>query len=226
MVSYKDITKITYFYENKQFDKMLDYVFVLCNSNNILDILSFIRKERFLEDISNIKINVDNKEVIILKENFLLDIPTSSPTSILIDEFEYILDYPNIINHKFSPIYCIKKIKYREETYNLDSHKDYNIIPAKTYNNLKKSIEEYIENLRNIFIYKVSYIESRFYPNIQSIYNVIYLAFIDSYKNLIQEQLFLMKEYNFTYTSFEDLSPSEIKHYLKAGIKLINERNN
>ena len=108
----------------------------------------------------------------------------------------------------------------------LKNQEDYNLIPAKLYNNLKETITEYIDNLENIFIYKVGKINSRFFLNKELIINIIYLAFVSSYKNLVQEQLFLMKEFNFTYDSFDKLSFLEINHYLKAGIKNINERNN
>ena len=75
-------------------------------------------------------------------------------------------------------------------------------------------------------MYNVGNVQRRFFLNIDLIINVIYLAFVTSYKNLVQEQLFLMKEFNFTYESFSKLSPHEIAHYVKAGIKDINERNN
>ena len=46
MVSYNDITKLTFFYENKQHNKILDYITNLCKSSNIIDILNFIKTER------------------------------------------------------------------------------------------------------------------------------------------------------------------------------------
>jgi hypothetical protein len=226
MVSYNDITKLTFFHENKLHNNILDHIFNLCNSNNIIDILQFIKQEKFIEESSNIKINYDQKEIIIFKENFLNNIPELEPKSIVHNEFEYIIDYPNIINYKCSPVYCIKKIKYNGEEYILKNQEDYNLIPMKTYLDLKKHIDVYITNLHKILIYKVGDIQSRFFLNTELIINVIYLAFVSSYKNLIQEQLFLMKEFNFTYDSFSKLSSHEIGHYLKAGIKNINERNN
>ena len=75
-------------------------------------------------------------------------------------------------------------------------------------------------------VYSVGNVNSRFMLNKELIINIIYLAFVSSHKNLVQEQLFLMKEFNFTYDSFDKLSFLEISHYLKAGIKNINERNN
>jgi hypothetical protein len=226
MVSYNDITKLTFFHKNKQNTKILDYIFKLCNSNNIIDILQFIKREKFIEESSSIKLTYDEKELIIFKENFLKNIPESEPKSIEYNEFEYTIDYPNIINFKCSPVYCIKKIKYKSEEHILKTQEDYNLIPTKTYLDLKKHIDGYITNLNNIHIYKVGSIQSRFFLNTELIINIIYLAFVSSYKNLVQEQLFLMKEFNFTYDSFSNLSLHEIGHYLKEGIKLINERNN
>ena len=77
-----------------------------------------------------------------------------------------------------------------------------------------------------MYVYSVGKIQSRFFLNIDLIINIIYLAFVTSYKHLVQEQLFLMKEFNFTYETFSRLTPHEINHYVKTGVKLINERNN
>ena len=46
MVSYNDITKLTFYYENKQYNKILDHIYELCGSNNILNILQFIKQEQ------------------------------------------------------------------------------------------------------------------------------------------------------------------------------------
>jgi|19_taG_2_1085344.scaffolds.fasta_scaffold06016_2 hypothetical protein len=226
MVSYNDITKLTYYHENKQYNNILDHICELCGSNNILNILEFIRQERFVEKGSNIKLNYNDKEIIIFKENFLLDIPEAASNTIIQDEFIFTLGYPNIINHKCSPMYCIKKITYNKEEHILKTQDDYNLIPVKLYNKLKAEVNKYIENLNKIIVYKVGDIESRFFLHADLIINIIYLAFVSSYKNIIQEQLFLMKEYNFTYESFSKLSFHELNHYLKAGVKIINERNN
>ena len=226
MVSYNDITKLTFYYENKQYNKILDHIYELCGSNNILNILQFIKQERFVEKTSNIKLNYNDKEIIIFKENFLLNIPESASNTITHEEFTFTLGYPNIIDYNCSPMYCIKKITYNEEEHILKTQEDYNLIPIKLYNNLKAEINKYIESLNKILVYKVGPIESRFFLNNDLIINIIYLAFVSSYKAIIQEQLFLMKEYNFTYESFSKISFHELNHYLKAGVQSINERNN
>ena len=83
-----------------------------------------------------------------------------------------------------------------------------------------------IDNLSNTLIYKVGDIKSRFFLDIELIIKIIYLAFVTSYKNIIEERLFLMKEYNFTYEAFDKLSFLEVRQHLTTAIKLTNERNN
>jgi len=226
MVSYNDITKLTFFYENKLHNKIIEYVISLCGSNNILDILHFIKQERFVEETSSIKINYDSKEVIIFKENFLTDLPTKKSESHILNDFEYIIGYPDILDYTCSPMHCIKKIIYCGEEHVFNSTNDYNVIPITTYTELKPIINNYIDELKNVYVYSVGKVQSRFFLNTDLIINIIYLAFVTSYKHLVQEQLFLMKEFNFTYEAFSKLTPHEINHYVKTGVKLINERNN
>jgi len=226
MVSYNDVTKLTFLYENKLHNKILEYIINLCGSNNILDILHFIRTERYVEETSNIKINYDQNEVVIFKENFLTNLPTKKSESYFIDDFEYVISYPDIIDNTCSSMHCIKKIIYGEEEHVFNSINDYNVIPITTYTELKPTINKYIDELQNVYVYSVGKVQSRFFLNIDLIINVIYLSFVTSYKHLVQEQLFLMKEFNFTYETFSKLTPHEIKHYVKTGVKILNERNN
>ena len=226
MVSYNDITKLTFFYENKLHNKIIEYVISLCGSNNILDILHFIKQERFVEETSSIKINYDNKEVVIFKENFLTDLPTKKFESYTLDNFEYVIGYPDILEYTCSPMHCIKKIIHCGDEHVFNSTKDYSVIPVTMYSELKPIINNYVEELKKVYVYSVGKIKSRFFLNIDLIINIIYLAFVTSYKHLVQEQLFLMKEFNFTYETFSRLTPHEINHYVKTGVKLINERNN
>ena len=123
-------------------------------------------------------------------------------------------------------MHCIKKIIYCGEEHVFNSTNDYNVIPITTYTELKPIINNYIDELKNVYVYSVGKVQSRFFLNTDLIINIIYLAFVTSYKHLVQEQLFLMKEFNFTYEAFSKLTPHEINHYVKTGVKLINERNN
>ena len=123
-------------------------------------------------------------------------------------------------------MHCIKKITHCGDEHVFNSTKDYNVIPVTMYTELKPIINNYVEELKKVYVYSVGKIKSRFFLNIDLIINIIYLAFVTSYKHLVQEQLFLMKEFNFTYETFSRLTPHEINHYVKTGVKLINERNN
>ena len=49
MVSYNDVTKLTFLYENKLHDKILEYIINLCGSNNILDIFILSNKKNSLK---------------------------------------------------------------------------------------------------------------------------------------------------------------------------------
>ena len=175
MVSYNNISKFTYYYENKLYDKILDLVFELSNSTNIIDILQFIKQERFVEENSSIKLNYNDKELIIFKEDFLNNIPQNCSNTITYDNFTFTIGYPNIINYKCSSMYCIKKIEYNGEEHILKTQEDYNLIPVTLYKNLKNEIDKYINLLNDIYIYKIGSIESRFLLNYDLIINIIYI---------------------------------------------------
>jgi len=226
MVSYNHVADLTYLYENDKTQEFIDLFLSICNSNNILDILSFIKEERFAEKNSNIKILYDEKELLIFKENFILNLPEPNPITHTIGEFKFVLDYPNVIEHTCKPMHCIKCIKYKEEVHYVNTNKDFNLIPKTVYNQLQPKIEEYIQELNKVLIYKVGSITSGFILNIDLIIKIIYLAFVTSFKNIIDERLFLMKEYNFTYEAFDKISFLQARQYLTKGIKIINERNN
>jgi len=226
MVSYNNVAKLTYFSENKRSKEFLDLFLNLSKSNNLIDILNFIKDERFVEETSNIKLNYENKEVLIFTENFLINVPESNPTTHKIDDFIFTIDYPHIVEHTCKPMHCIREIQYLDETFTFETIDDYNKIPITTYKKIEPKINEYIKDLYNILIYQVGDIESRFILDIDLIIKIIYLAWVVSFKHLVEERLFLMKEYNFTYEAFDSMSYFEARHYLKKGINIINERNN
>jgi|3_EtaG_2_1085321.scaffolds.fasta_scaffold02612_8 hypothetical protein len=225
MVSYNDITKFTYYYENKRNTELLDLLFTICNSKNIIDIFNFLKHERFSEENASIKLIYEESELLIFKEDFLLDIPTPETKTHIIDDFSVSLDYPNIIDYACKPMHCIKSISYNGEDHILNSSKDYNIIPSTLYRKIAPHIQYYIDNLQNIKIYKIRHIESRFFLHIESIIRLIYFAFVSDFRNLVDEKLFLMKEFNFTHEAFDNISFLEMRHYLESGIHRINEIN-
>ena len=226
MVSYNDVAKLTYYSEHNKNKELIDLFCSICGSYKIIDILEFIRYERFVEESSSIKLLFKEKDLLIFKENFLLNIPEPSPTTHTIDDITFYLDFPKIVDYNCKPMHCIQSISYGGDHHNMDSTEDFNIIPITLYRKLEPQIQEYIEELQNIQIYSVGEMESRFMLNYELIIKIIYLAFVNSFRNIIDERLFLMKEYNFTYEAFDKLSYFEVKQYLKRGIALTNERNN
>ena len=47
MVSYNDIAKFTYYHENNKEKEALDLLFKLSNTTNLIDILNFLKAEKF-----------------------------------------------------------------------------------------------------------------------------------------------------------------------------------
>ena len=225
MVSYNDVAKFTYYYENNKENECLDLLCKLSNTTNVIDILHFLKYEKFAEDHSTIKLTIDSKEIIVYEENFLLNIPELKPITISEGEFEFEIDYPSIIDYQCLPMYCLKSISCDESKFIFKSRKDYNLIPVNIYNNIQSQIQPYIDDINNILFYKVGKYESRFFFDIRSILRTLYLTLVYSYKNIIREQLFLMKEYNFTYETFDNMSYVEVKHYLKEAVQQIKDLN-
>ena len=227
MVSYNDVAKLTYYSENKKNNnEVIDLFLDLCGSKNIIDIFNFIKHERFIEDSSCIKLNLQGKEILVFEENFLINIPEKSKKEYYFDDFKITLDYPDIVNHSCSYIHCLKEIEYGGDTLILKTQEDYNNIPLTLMNKIKEYIEPYLLDLQKIFVYKVGPVECGFILDIELIIKIIELTFVYSHKHIIQEKLFLMKEYNFGYEDFDKMGFYELKEYLKEGIKIINERNN
>ena len=226
MVSFNHVAKLTYFSENKRNKEFLKLFLSLSKSNNLIDVLNFIKDERFAENNSSIKLNYQNKEILIFKENFLIDIPESNPTTHTVDDFIFTIDYPHIVEHTCKPLHCIREIQSLNESFKFETIDDYNNIPITTYKKIEPKINKYIKDLHNILIYQVGDVKSRFILDIELIIKIIYLAWVVSFKHLVEERLFLMKEYNFTYEAFDSMSYFEARHYLKKGISIINERNN
>ena len=92
MVSYNDVTKLTYYSEHNKDKELIDLFCSICGSNNIIDILQFIKSERFVEENSSIKLLFDDKELLIFKENFLLPIKYIEKLSLF---YEYIYSIIN-----------------------------------------------------------------------------------------------------------------------------------
>ena len=71
MVSYNDVTKLTYYSEHNKDKELIDLFCSICGSNNIIDILQFIKSERFVEENSSIKLQSHYRGLIILFKSYL-----------------------------------------------------------------------------------------------------------------------------------------------------------
>ena len=129
MVSYNQVSKLTYYSENNRKKEFLDLFISLCGSKNLLDVLSFVKYERFVEENSSIKLSYKEKEIVVFEENFLLNIPESSPTTHKIQDFDITVDFPNIIDYTCKPMHCIKSINFNDEIFEFKTNADFNLIP-------------------------------------------------------------------------------------------------
>ena len=87
-------------------------------------------------------------------------------------------------------------------------------------------IEKYINKLEKTYIYHVnSKYNSRFIYDKQLIIHIIYLCFVQNYTTLLEQQLLLMKQYNFTYQDFNHTSNNRIDDYLKIIQKIMKQTN-
>ena len=77
-------------------------------------------------------------------------------------------------------------------------------------------VEKYIDKLNKTYTYYVNDKHtSRFTYSKDIIIHIIYLCFVQNYTTLLEQQLLLMKQFNFTYQDFNFITPSMIADYLK-----------
>ena len=213
MISYNDVVHLSKLYDNKQYDKILSFITKKIPSNNIIHFFENCISERFIEESDCIKLQVDKKELIVYKKNFLKGLPPYEENIYPIDGYHITIGYPNA--DLILPASCIKKIQHENTILNINTS-DYNNIPLSLVKKCMPHIEKYIEKLNVTYMYHVnSKYNSRFSYNKDIIIHIIYLCFIQNYTVLLEQQLLLMKQFNFTYQDFNFISHNMIHDYLK-----------
>ena len=220
MISYNDVLKVSKLYKDKQFDEVFSYITERIPSKNIIDFFKKCKAEKFIETSDCIKLDVSKKELIIYKDNFLKNLPSDTEDDYYIDDYKITIGYPNV--NSMLPASCIKKIQYKDIILNLNPN-NYNHIPLSLIKKCTPHIEPYLHKLNNTYVYYVNdKFHSRFYYDMPIIINIIYLCFVQHYETIIQQQLLLMKQYNFTYQDFNSISINSINAY----VKIINTKLN
>jgi hypothetical protein len=213
MISYNDVLEISKLYQNKQYDKLLQFINKKLPSVDIIEFLNKCIDEKFIEDSDCIKLQFDKKELIVYKDDFLKDLPFTDRTIYPIDKYHITIGYPT--TSLILPASCIKKIQHGDVVLDINTS-DYNNIPLSLVKKCTPYIEKYINKLNDTYIYYVNKKHnSRFTYSKEVIIHIVYLCFIQNYNNLLEQQLLLMKQFNFTYQDFNHTSYNSICDYLK-----------
>jgi len=220
MISYNDVIEISRLYKYEQFDKVFSFINDKLPSKNIIDFLKKCKAEKFIEKNDCIKLEVSKKELIIYKDNFLKDLPSDKENVYHIDNYKITIGYPNV--NSTLDASCIKQIQYKDLILSINPN-NYNNIPLSLVKKCTPYIEKYIDQLNNTYVYYVNdEYNSRFSYNKNIIINVLYLCFVQDYEGLLQQQLLLMKQFNFTYQDFNHIANNSINAYAKV----INQKLN
>ena len=213
MISYNDVIHLSKLYQNKQYDKLLQFINKKLPSVDIIEFLKQSIDEKFIEDSDCIKLQFDKKELIVYKDDFLKDLPFTDRTIYTIDKYHITIGYPT--TSLILPASCIKKIQHGDVVLDINTS-DYNNIPLSLVKKCTPYIEKYINKLNDTYIYYVNKKHnSRFTYSKEVIIHIVYLCFIQNYNNLLEQQLLLMKQFNFTYQDFNHTSYNSICDYLK-----------
>ena len=213
MISYNDVIHLSKLHQDKQYDQILQFIDKKLPSENIIDFFKQCLNERFTEKNDCIKLQINKKELIIFKKDFLKDLPTADQNTYNIDGYHITIGYPNM--SLILPVSCIKKIQHEDLTLDINTS-NYNNIPLSIVKKCAPYIKKYINKLNKTYVYHVNKKHnSRFFYSKELIIHIIYLCFVQNYTNLLEQQLILMKQYNFTYQDFNYVAYNSIRDYLK-----------
>ena len=214
MISYNDVIEISRLYSQKEFDTLFTYINKKSSSNNIINFLLFCKNNRYKDKNDSIKLTANKKELIVFKDNFLKNLPIYEEKKYKKDEFIITLGYPD--SNSLLKASCIKNIEYNNTSLDFTTTD----IPLSLVRKCEKEINYFLYKLTKIYTYYVNKKHnSRFSYDKTLIINIVYLCFVQDYESLLQQQLTLMRDYNFIYNDFNELSINTINTY----VKLINK---
>ena len=213
MISYNDVLKVSKLYKHKQYDKVFSYITEKLPSKNIIDFLEKCKAEKFIETNDCIKLDISKKELIIYKDDFLKNLPLDKEDIYHIDNYKITIGYPS--TGSTLPASCIKRIQYQNIFLDVNPN-NYDYIPLSLVKKCTPYIKTYLNKLNEMYVYYVNEkYNSGFLYHKDIIINIIYLCFVQDYDSLIQQQLLLMKQYNFTYQDFNNITINSINAYVK-----------
>jgi len=221
MISYNDTINISSLYDSKSYDELLSFINSKLKCTNIIQFLQKILNTKFSEPNTSIKLTTKTNELIIYKENFLTGLPAYSESTHTIDDYNITISYPSC--QFISNASYIKKIQKDDNIIEIDKN-NYKVIPINIIQRCKPFISEYKNKLNNAYVFYLNKENnSRFMYETGIINYIIYLCFVYDYDNLLLNQLAGMKNFNFMYQDFDNITFDKFKKYIKLMNKLTNE---
>tara|TARA_Y100000356_G_C11210904_1_gene263319 strand:+ start:303 stop:971 length:669 start_codon:yes stop_codon:yes gene_type:complete len=217
MISYNDLIQISFLHTNKMYDELLQYVQNKINEKGLIKFLNKVKSLKYITETDSINLNYKDRELIIYKENFLKNLPTDSISTHIVDGHNVTIGYPDMDNYNTGSF--LKEIDGEKIT-----EKDYKHIPLSFIRKIKKHTSPFIQKLNDTYVYYINEnYNSRFIYNQQIIINIIYFAFVYSYEALLRDQVFLIKNFNFTRVDFNDITYNQYKDYVKVMNKMTKD---
>ena len=226
MITYNDAIELSYLYGNNKLKDCIQFIYDKLECTDIIDFFHKLKKEKFTNTNQAIKLAYKTKELVVFEENFLTNIPEPKILTETVKEYTLTVSAPRIINGELLSNHCIHSLHYNNETLNLTTEEDYNLLPLQLAKGCEGKIKEIYSMFDNMYLFYLSkdYC-SRFFLNQESIITAINYTFIDEPENMIKEQLFLMEKFNFNYRDFDYISFNKARKLLTTGVKILNDRH-
>lgn len=227
LLLYNEIEQISKYIDKKNTYSLFQS---LAYKGDIIDLLNIFKNTLF-EVNENITFKIELKDytgdLLLSPEEFLNNIPEKKIKNVVIDDLNITLGYPIIYTKNFAKniLTCVKKINGLDiDTPGLEEISKH--ISIKTYNKLFKYINEnFIKQINNVFLYntKSGKYNKKIKFNLQGIYELLFYTTKYSYEYLTQLKLVLMRDGNFRYTDFNNITVEEAIHFYKSLIELTKE---
>lgn len=220
LLLYNEIEQISKFIDKKNNFGLFQ---LLKSKGDIIDLLN-IFKNTIFDSNENItfKIELDSftGDLLLSREEFLNNIPERKSKDIEIDNLKINLGYPRVYSKNFSKniFTSIKKINNIDiDISDIELLSKY--IPVKTYKKIFTHIKaNFIEQINNIFLYKTKSekYKKKIEFNLSGIYELLYHTSKYSYEYLTQLKLVLMRDGNFRYEDFNNITVDEAIYFYKS----------
>jgi len=227
LLTFSDVEKITKYLNTNNLESLFSF---FSTKGDILQILKIV-KNTIYNSKEDVAFEIDKPgfkgDIIISKNDFIPNIPKDKVITVNINNINFTLGYPSIVDSNFdiNKLSSIKQINgnYIDVSYVKEIATN---ISLKTYKELLDIINtSFILNLNKVLIFnhKNKDFKSDFSFDIYKFYKLLILVCKYSQDYLNQLKLILMKESNFSFGDFKEITVEESINYYKLLNKFTNE---